>query len=98
MDLEGFVNLTLLGLTLVGPIIFVLLRKNKVPKRSTLIIQLLGLGLALLVLAAVVSFLVYTDSLNILIFWVLSVIAFVISVLISLVLVFVKTRDPKQRA
>lgn len=96
MDLEAYVNFSMLAIVLIGPIGFTLLRMRKVSKRSTLVIQLLGSGLALYVLAAAVSFLVYTDSLNILVFWVLYAIAFVISILISLVLIFIKTR--KQHA
>ncbi|WP_110840913.1 hypothetical protein [Paenibacillus flagellatus] len=82
----------MLVLVLLVPICFGIARVNKVPKKSVLIAQSLGLGFAVFLIASIVSFFVYTDALNMLVFLFLYTAAFLLSGLINIGMILVKKR------
>ncbi|UJF33868.1 hypothetical protein [Paenibacillus hexagrammi] len=92
MDTEAIVNFSALILALVISIGFVLVKVRKSYKRSTLILQSLGLGFLLFAAASLSAFFVYTDALNILVFWVIYLIAYVISSLINVTVIWIKDK------
>ena len=94
IDFEAALNLSMLALVLLIPICFVLVRMKKIDKRATLIWQSLGLGLILLIVAALVSFFSSTDALNILVFWILHAGAYILSSLINIGIILLRKRYP----
>lgn len=92
IDLEAVVNFSMLLLVLLIPFCFMIMKVTKIPKRSTLIVQTLGLGFLIFVSGCIISFFVYTDALNILIFLILHSIAFILGSVINLGIIFWKKR------
>ncbi|SDE47374.1 hypothetical protein SAMN02799630_05411 [Paenibacillus sp. UNCCL117] len=92
MDLEGIINFGMLAVAFFLSVCFTLMNIRKTGKRSTFIWKSLGVGFGLFALAAVISFFVYTDALNLLAIWVLYALAYIISSLINLGVIIVRTR------
>ncbi|UQZ85550.1 hypothetical protein SK3146_04839 [Paenibacillus konkukensis] len=83
--------MSLLFFTLVLPICFVIFRVSKVSKKI-LIFQSLGVGFVLYVISSAVSFFVYTDALNVLVFLFLYTLAFILSSLINIGFILIRKR------
>lgn len=84
--------MSLLAIVLIVPVCFAIFRGSKVFKKSALLVQSLAVGFGLYVIASIVSFFVYTDSLNILVFLVLYTAAFILSSLVNVGIIFIRKR------
>ncbi|MDQ1908985.1 hypothetical protein RAC89_00535 [Paenibacillus sp. GD4] len=82
----------MLVLALIISIGFVLFKVKKIPKRSALILQSLGLGVIVFAAASLVSLFIFTDALNLVMVWIMYALAYIVSSLINVGIIVFKTR------
>jgi hypothetical protein len=92
IDIEAVVNFSMLIIQLVGSILFVVIKGKGSKQRKVLLLQALGFGFGLFIIASLVAFFVYTDSLNILVFWIIYLLVFIVTALVNIAIIFLRKR------
>ncbi|UQZ85549.1 hypothetical protein SK3146_04838 [Paenibacillus konkukensis] len=77
---------------LVVSIGFTIVNVRRPVTRTALIVQSMGVGLGLLLVSCAVAFFSSSDALNILVYWVIYAIAFIIASLVNVVFIVLKKR------
>jgi hypothetical protein len=92
IDTEAYINMSLLVLLLAVSIGFTIVNVRRTVTRTTLIVQSVGIGIGILLVSCAVAFFSSSDALNILVYWVIYAIAFIIASLVNIVVIVLKKR------